>query len=249
MLEMTSLDTVEAALGECSKINEDALGGCIHGAGHEALVLNDYNVPKALQLCSVFADTYATSAPMDALTACAFGVFMENAEPGMMESMATEGMAGDMDMTEASTAIPGHATWALRNSDPSFPCDDNILAPQYLAGCWRMQMVVLANTLPVAKDIALCNALTDPSQKKYCFVGFADGYTTGPNIDTQEIFSACDYATGTDWKDACLVDFVQRAYLNGYDDRIPQQICSQIDASGKAACEAMMQNAGGQVTS
>jgi hypothetical protein len=175
------------------------------------------------------------------LNACSFGVFMENAEPGMMEGMADGALGGNMSMGNMdmdTTLGPAHQSWALQKNDLSFPCDDSAIGPQYISGCWRMQMVVLAREVPFSQSIPLCNNLTDPTQKDSCFVGFADGYVAGPDMDTKQIFSACGYASDEYWKNICLVDFVQRAYLNGYSTSVTDPICAQIGTDGKAACEA-----------
>jgi hypothetical protein len=252
MLAIHSTSTLIDALSACSKLDQDTLGGCMHGAGHEALLFSDYNVPEALQMCNTFARTYASSSSA-ILSACTFGVFMENAEPGMMGGMAQEALDGgtqmsgmdmndaqmdEMDMSSTATLPAVHEDWTLRKSDPSFPCDASAVAAQYRSGCWRMQTVVLANELSGRQIVALCDGLSDPSQKAACFVGFADGAVSSPDIDVPEVFSDCSYATGAGWKDTCIIDFVDRAYLNGYGNAVPDEICSQIDASGKAACEA-----------
>ncbi len=249
MLEMTSLETIEAALSACGELTEDALGGCIHGAGHEALaLLTNFNVPKALDVCDTFAQTYASSTYRNMLAACSFGVFMENAEPGMMEGMADTPLAGGMDMSGmtnmqmASTSAYNsqHLEWAPKKNDPSFPCDDSRLESQYVPGCWRMQGVVLANILPASKAVDVCNGLKDLYQKKYCFMGFVDGYTIGPAaVDVKNVLSVCNNADTEQWRDNCMVDFAQRDYYGGYGDTIPNQICAQIDQAGKANCTAM----------
>ncbi|MDE2213225.1 MAG: hypothetical protein KGJ34_01695 [Patescibacteria group bacterium] len=244
MLQAHSLNLVNAALDACNKLDLYALGGCIHGAGHQALVLNNYDVPKALDMCSMFAHAYAAGTSTEGIiTACSFGVFMENAEPGMMESMAQDALMGNMSMSGmnmgSSTPVPiAHQAWALKVGDMSFPCDSDLVASQYRAGCWRMQTVVLASTMSSAKIVGLCNALTDQLQKSSCFVGFADGSVSGPQMNVKNIFSACGSADSAYWKNTCLIDFVQRARLNGYDNTVPDEICPQVDAADRAACES-----------
>ncbi len=231
MMEISSATTTEAALAACNAINYYTLNGCIHGAGHAALMLSNNDVPKALELCSNFEKPFGTST----LEACSFGVFMANAEPTAMGAMQMDMDMPGMNMADMQTAS---ARWALKQDDPSFPCDDPRIEQQYRSGCWRMQTVILVNKLPASQIIELCNGLSDDEQKKYCLYGFADGYATLPTVSTDDIISLCNLVSDG-WKDTCLLNFVQRAYLNGFDSRIPDTICTYMDTGGKTSCAQM----------
>ena len=234
MMTMTSLNTIDAALHVCAQFGQYALGGCIHGAGHAALKLNEYDIPKALAQCGAWAQELG--AKTDILTGCSFGVFMENDEAGVMEA------AMDMDetATSSSTNVP-QAAWAMRTSDPSFPCDSRLVGQVYRSGCWRMQMVMESNLLPITQSVALCDSLTDESQKAFCFQGVADGYGAYPDISIDTVFAGCSAADTGTWRDTCLLDFVQRAYFNDFGPHLPQQLCPEVHGTAaKAFCTKML---------
>jgi hypothetical protein len=212
-------DQLKAGLTACSKVDSYALGGCMHGAGHAAMAFSKYDVPQALSLCAGLSQIFGAQW----INTCSFGVFMENEEPHVNVSRA------------------GNQDWVMRSADNTFPCDDPRIEPQYLPGCWRMQIVYLSNRIPIAESIKICTGLFDDTQKKSCFKSLSDGYVRGPNMNTAEMFSACDLIKDAGWKNACLLDFVERLYLNGYTDKVSKEICAQIDESAKNACTELMQ--------
>ncbi|HEY0964264.1 MAG TPA: hypothetical protein VGE31_00520 [Candidatus Paceibacterota bacterium] len=86
---------------------------CLHGVGHGVMAYEDYDLPRALEVCTQLGDDYSVSS-------CYGGVFMENVVVGL-------GLG----------AVEGHSTSWL-SEDPHFPC--NTLSDySQLYQCYQMQ--------------------------------------------------------------------------------------------------------------
>jgi hypothetical protein len=219
-LHMTSLNQIEQTDTACAAVSQDELAGCIHGGGHAALYMSQYDIPKALSICNELAAPYASSPNM--LDSCAYGVFMEMAMPHLISPLST---------STAWYASP----WKLRRDDPNFPCDDPRIKPEYEPGCWRMQGGA-GNGMSPAQNLQHCLTTGTDDTIQMCIRGELDKYGIRP-FTADYAYTLCDALGDTSWIHICLNEFIARDYMNGYDPSVASQICDRIDAPGKNSCE------------
>ena len=167
---------------------------CVHGIGHGLMAWTSYELPDALQLCSLMESSANE-------LSCYSGVFMENVVGGLSGSM-------------------GHFTEYL-SEDPHFPC--NILEGQYLVSCYFYQTSRMVQLFGGDfEEVARACSQAPVEAHTVCFQSMGrdvGGVTRG---DPAVAIHLCSHAQETRDRLDCLEGAVQDSFWDagGADDAL-----------------------------
>ena len=142
---------------------------CVHGVGHGVMAYEQYDLPKALDVCGELSSSYDASS-------CYGGVFMENI-------VASQGAAG----------VAGHTTkWV--SSDPHFPCsglpDDPLVQDQ----CYLMQTSRMLDVYKFDFEEVSAECLNTPQDyRDSCFISLGRDIAGITLRDNKSIVEKCSF--------------------------------------------------------
>lgn len=188
---------------------------CLHGVGHGVLVYQDFDLPRALDVCDELANTYAA-------TSCYGGVFMENIVTG-----------------QGAGAVPGHATdWV--SDDPHFPCNVQSDKNERPYHCYQMQtswMLTLHN-FDFSRVAADC--LQAPADMRpVCFKSLGRDAAGHTLREVHRTAALCGLVPReADYYDQCIIGALN-VIVDFWGEKLSgqaSQLCDTQDGHGQAVC-------------
>jgi hypothetical protein len=242
----TLLEKGPSSFGEIADLCRQAPGGrgaytmCFHGLGHGVLAYNDYELPKAVQMCE--------KAGKDAeYGECVGGTIME-----------------------MISGVHDRAVWEVKSkeyfkaSDPLYPCDSSIIPASAKSFCYMYLTPHLfqaagadlqsPDPATFSKAFSYCEAISGPNRLS-CLSSFGKEFVVLAQnrdiraIDTMNddqfrlVMSWCGKSASKDGKDACVASSLNSIYWGGENNPLAAaRFCNVADAEGegKACTDAFL---------
>jgi hypothetical protein len=234
--------SVDALCGDYRGTRADLLFQCTHGMGHGLVMLNRYDLPKALIGCDLLSRPYEQEM-------CHAGAFMENVvnathphAPAPKEKAAEAGHGGHGahgdhggDHGGNHGAAPAVAFKAIDPEDWHYPC--SIAGERYLIGCYTIQTSAMLHHAKgdLGKVAAECGRAPEKARAT-CFLSLGRDVSTLAAGKDSEAIRLCGLAEAR-YRPACHRGVVESIVNMNADPSEGIAYCTAVpEAPGKRAC-------------
>ncbi len=178
---------------------------CLHGIGHGLTAYQNYDLPKALEMCYELSNSYAQRS-------CFGGVFMEN-----------------IMVAEGHGATPGHTTKWI-SQDPHFPCNSVDQSDPVQHECYQMQTsrmlhIFNYNFQPIAQECQRAPSKTIGT----CFRSLGRDIAGQTLRDPDKIIQTCQITPPEYYKE-CITGGLN-VIIDFWGERLsdqPQKLCNRL---------------------